>query len=119
MFHINVGSCNGCDIEVLSLTRSGYDFVDDPTLADVIVICGSVNSQTRLILEQLLDNAKKIPKVAIGTCAISARVFNDKSVKPVDEFTFIDMYVFGCPPRPQEIKSGILRLLKLGGFEYG
>jgi membrane-bound hydrogenase subunit mbhJ len=111
LFHINVGSCNGCDIEVYSLTESGYEFVDDHT-ADVIVVCGSVNSQTRPILTQLLGKAQKIPIVAVGTCAISARVFSDKGVKPVDEFTHIDMYVFGCPPRPQEIKNGILRVLK-------
>ncbi|MEM0049233.1 MAG: NADH:ubiquinone oxidoreductase [Candidatus Bathyarchaeia archaeon] len=110
LLHINVGSCNGCDVEVLSLAIFGYEFVDDSP--DVIVICGSVNNQTKPVLKQLLDRNRRVPKVAVGTCAISARVFNCENVEPVDDFTDVDMYVFGCPPSPIEIRNGIEKVVR-------
>jgi membrane-bound hydrogenase subunit mbhJ len=110
LLHINLGSCNGCDIEVRSLANFGYKFVDG-TIADVIVLCGSVNIKTRPILEQLINKNQKTPKVAIGTCSISAGVFRGEGVEPVDKLVHINMYVFGCPPSPREIKSGIMGVL--------
>jgi len=120
LFHIDVGSCNGCDIEVYALSKFGYEFVDDPAMADVILICGSVTKQTKQLLEGVLDKTQKIPKVVVGTCAISGKVFGGEGCAraPVDKFTCVDVYVFGCPPQPKEIKNGILMALKQGGFNY-
>lgn len=119
LFHINVGSCNGCDIEVYALSMFGYEFVDDLTAADVIIACGAVTKPIKPILEQILNRTQNIPVVAVGTCAISGRVFSGENVLgPIDEFTPTEVYVFGCPPRPKEIMQGISMALKRGSFCY-
>jgi len=116
LFHINVGSCNGCDIEVCALRMFDYEFVDDPKTADVIIACGAVTKPIRPILEQILNKTQNIPLAAVGTCAISGRVFNGERVLgPIDAFTPTKVYVFGCPPRPKEIMKGISMALKQGG----
>lgn len=119
LFHINVGSCNGCDIEVYALSMFGYEFVDDVAVAGVIIACGAVTKPIKPILEQTLNKAQDIPVVAVGTCAISSKVFRgEKVLGPVDEFTPVEVYVFGCPPRPKEIIQGISMASKRGDSRY-
>ncbi len=127
VFHCNSGSCNGCDIEIVAtitprydIERFGMKLVGTPRHADALLVTGPVTKymtgRLRRIYAQMPD-----PKVviAIGNCACSGDVFY-KSYSldgPVDNIIPVDVYVHGCPPRPEAIIEGaakaILKLEKL------
>lgn len=119
VFHLNTGSCNGCDIEIVALLTPRYDverfgikLVGSPKHADVLLITGPVNRKMlprlKLIYEQTPD-----PKavIVVGTCGTSGGVFYDSYniVGPVDKHIPVDVYVPGCPVRPEAIINGVLK----------
>ncbi|MDD3538878.1 MAG: NADH-quinone oxidoreductase subunit B family protein [Atribacterota bacterium] len=119
VFHLNTGSCNGCDIEIVALLTPRYDverfgikLVGSPKHADVLLITGPVNRKMlprlKLIYEQTPD-----PKavIVVGTCGTSGGVFYDSYnvVGPVDKHIPVDVYVPGCPARPEGIINGVLK----------
>lgn len=119
VFHINTGSCNGCDIEIVALLTPRYDverfgikLVGSPKHADVLLVTGPVNRKMlprlKLIYEQTPD-----PKavIVVGTCGSSGGVFYDSYnvVGPVDKHIPVDVYVPGCPIRPEAIINGVLK----------
>jgi membrane-bound hydrogenase subunit mbhJ len=119
VFHLNTGSCNGCDIEIVALLTPRYDverfgikLVGSPKHADVLLITGPVNRKMlprlKLIYEQTPD-----PKavIVVGTCGTSGGVFYDSYniVGPVDKHIPVDVYVPGCPIRPEAIINGVLK----------
>ena len=123
VFHTNVGGCNGCDIEVLDVLtpyfdveRFGMRLVGSPRHADVLLVCGPV---TRPMLEPLrrLYDAVPDPKivVAIGACAVGGGPWFDtyNVVGGVDKVIPVDMYIPGCPSRPESILHGVAQLLEL------
>ena len=123
VFHTNVGGCNGCDIEVLDVLtpyfdveRLGMRLVGSPRHADVLLVCGPV---TRPMLEPLrrLYDAVPDPKivVAIGACAVGGGPWFDtyNVVGGVDKVVPVDMYIPGCPARPESILHGVAQLLEL------
>ncbi len=117
----NTGGCNGCAIECLPLITPKYDverfgIVLKPSArhADILLVTGPTNEKTKHILERVYDQIPKTKKViAVGNCAISGCVFKDSyNVKQrVDEVIPVDMYIPGCPPRPEAIMHGIVKLL--------
>lgn len=121
LIHYNSGSCNGCDIEILATLTPRYDaerfgvkLQGSPRHADVLICTGPVTRQSRdrllRIYEQMPD-----PKfvVAVGSCAISGGVFQGcyNVVGHIDEVIPVDAYVPGCPPRPEAIIDGLVKLL--------
>jgi len=119
IFHVNTGSCNGCDIEILaSLTprydveRFGIKLVGSPRHADALLVTGPVSrdmvDKLKRFYEQVPD-----PKVVIvvGSCGISGGVFHESYdlVGPVDRIIPVDVYVPGCPPRPEAIIDGVVK----------
>lgn len=119
VFHLNTGSCNGCDIEIVALLTPRYDverfgikLVGSPKHADVLLVTGPVNRKMlprlKLIYEQTPD-----PKavIVVGTCGTSGGVFYDSYnlVGPVDKHIPVDVYVPGCPIRPEAIINGVLK----------
>lgn len=133
VFHVNTGSCNGCDIEILaSLTprydveRFGIKLVGSPRHADALLITGPVTrdmeDKVKRFYEQVPD-----PKVVIviGSCGISGGVFHESYnlVGPVDKIIPVDVYVPGCPPRPEAIIDGVvkawMKLERLRGEKNG
>lgn len=126
LVHFNTGACNGCDIEVLaSLTpyydpeRFGVKLAPNPRHADVMVVTGAVTKKAAERLKRLYDQMPS-PKfvVAVGACAISGGVFSGSYslVSGADKVVPVSMYVPGCPPRPEAILYGVVRLLsKLDG----
>jgi NADH-quinone oxidoreductase B subunit len=121
VFHVNASSCNGCDIElVASLTprydieRFGVVLVPSPRHADILLVTGVVSPQTK---DRLLRVYEQIPEpkivVAIGACALSGGVFQGcyNAGQGIDSVLPVDLYIPGCPPRPEAIIYGIKTLL--------
>jgi ech hydrogenase subunit C len=123
--HYDCGSCNGCDIEFLSVLTPLYDVerfgiinIGDPKQADILVVSGTVNHQNKFVLKNIYDQMPE-PKavVAIGVCACSGGIFRDcyNVVAGADKVIPVDLYVPACPPRPEQIIEGItMAIQKLG-----
>lgn len=119
--HFNSGSCNGCDIEILATLTPRYDverfgirLKGSPRHADVLLVTGAVSEQAR---ERLLRIYQQMPDpkfvVAVGSCALSGGTFQGcyNVVGRVDEVIPVNAYIPGCPPRPEAIIDGIVKLL--------
>jgi NADH-quinone oxidoreductase B subunit len=115
---VDAGSCNGCEVEVNSLTnaihdieRFGLHIVASPRHADMLLVTGPVTRNMELALQQTYHAAPS-PKmvVAMGSCAISGGIFRGSyaTLDGVDKVLPVDVYIPGCPPRPQAIIQGIL-----------
>ena len=116
--HFNCNSCNGCDIEFLALLTPMYDVerfgivhVGNPKHADVLVVTGSVNHRTARVLKNVYDQIPD-PKVvvALGVCSATGGVFADgyNVLGGIDQVIPVDVFVPGCPPRPEAMIDGIL-----------
>jgi NADH-quinone oxidoreductase B subunit len=130
VFHVSTGSCNGCDIEIVAALTPRYDverfgirLVGTPRHADVLLVTGTVTrpmaERLRRIYEQTPD-----PKavVVVGGCGATSGVFYESYnvVGPVDEIIPVDVYVPGCPPRPEAIIDGVVKAVaKLERLEAG
>ncbi len=126
--HFNTGACNGCDIEVLAAITPHYDperfgvkLAPSIRHGDILIITGAVTKKAAERLKRLYEQMPS-PKyvIAVGACAISGGVFhNSYSVLAgADKVVPVDMYVPGCPPRPEAILQGIVKLLeKIGRKE--
>ncbi|MBI5929224.1 MAG: NADH-quinone oxidoreductase subunit B family protein [Chloroflexi bacterium] len=119
--HFNTGSCNGCDIEILAtltprydLERFGVKLEGSPRHGDVLICTGPVTLQAR---DRLLRVYEQMPEpkfvIAVGSCAISGGVFQGcyNIIGHVDEVLPVDVYIPGCPPRPEAIIDGVVKLL--------
>ncbi len=119
--HFNSGSCNGCDIEILATLTPHYDverfgikLIGSPRHADVMVVSGPVTRQAR---ERLLRTYEQMPEpkfvISCGSCSISGGVFEGcyNVGGSVDEVVPVDIYIPGCPPRPEAVIDGIVQLL--------
>jgi Ni,Fe-hydrogenase III small subunit/formate hydrogenlyase subunit 6/NADH:ubiquinone oxidoreductase subunit I len=115
---VDAGSCNGCELEIVALNNPIYDierfgirFVASPRHADMLLVTGPVTRNMELAL---LKTYRAMPEprlvVAVGTCGISGGIFgkNYASLGGVDQVIPVDVYIPGCPPRPQALLQGIL-----------
>ncbi|HET7011576.1 MAG TPA: NADH-quinone oxidoreductase subunit B family protein [Anaerolineales bacterium] len=122
LVHFNTGSCNGCDIEILAVLTPRYDverfgvkLKGSPRHADVLVCTGPVTRQARerllRVYEQMSD-----PKfvVAVGSCAISGGAFRGcyNVMDGIDQVIPVNAYIPGCPPRPEAIIDGVVKLVQ-------
>jgi Ni,Fe-hydrogenase III small subunit/formate hydrogenlyase subunit 6/NADH:ubiquinone oxidoreductase subunit I len=119
---VDAGSCNGCDYEINGLNNSlndverfGIHFVASPRHADLLLVTGTATRNMELALIKTW-NATPDPKlvVAVGACACSGGIFRDSYAarNGIDGLVPVDAYIPGCPPRPQAILYGILKLLE-------
>ena len=115
---VDAGSCNGCEMEIAALNnpvhdieRFGIHFVASPRHADMLLVTGPVTRNMELALEKTYA-ATPDPKVivAVGACGISGGIFgtNYASRGGVDAVIPVDVYIPGCPPRPEALLYGIL-----------
>jgi Ni,Fe-hydrogenase III small subunit len=115
---VDAGSCNGCEFEVSTLLgplydmqRFGIDIVASPRHADLLLVTGPI---TRHLRGALLDAYAAMPEprlvAAMGVCAIHGGVFAESYAVegPLDRLLPVDVYIPGCPPRPQAILHGLL-----------
>jgi Ni,Fe-hydrogenase III small subunit len=121
VFHLSSGSCNNCDIEIVDCLTPRYDIerfgivlVGSIKHADVLLCTGSTN---RLTVPRIKMLYEQMPKpgfvVAFGACGSSRGMFKDSynTGKPLDEIIPVDMYIPGCPPRPETKMAGLLKLI--------
>jgi len=115
---VDAGSCNGCELEIVALNnpihdieRFGIHFVASPRHADMLLVTGPVTRNMELALLKTYA-ATPDPKVivAVGACGISGGIFgtNYASRGGVDSTIPVDVYIPGCPPRPEALLYGIL-----------
>jgi NADH-quinone oxidoreductase B subunit len=122
LVHFNSGSCNGCDIEILAtlaprydLERFGVKLEGSPRHADVLICTGPV---TRLARSRLLRVYEQMPApkfvIAVGSCSITGGAFHGcyNIVGDIGEVIPVDVYIPGCPPRPEAIIDGVVRLIQ-------
>src|ERR1022692_4151565 len=115
---VDAGSCNGWEMEIVALNnpihdieRFGIHFVASPRHADMLLVTGPVTRNMELALQKTYA-ATPDPKVivAVGACGISGGIFgiNYASRGGVDTTIPVDVYIPGCPPRPEALLYGIL-----------
>jgi len=123
VYHVNVGACNGCDIEVINVLTPYYDaerfgikLVGSPRHADVLLVCGPVTRQVAPAVKRLYEGVPN-PKLifAIGSCACGGGIWHDNYniLGGADKVLPVDFYVPGCPPRPEAILYGVAVALGL------
>jgi Ni,Fe-hydrogenase III small subunit len=116
--HLDAGSCNACDWELAALLnpvydvrRLGIDFVASPRHADGVVVTGPVTRNLETAVRRTVE-AIPDPRVviAVGACAASGGIVGEgyASAGGVDRVLPVDVYIPGCPPRPEAILFGIL-----------
>jgi len=121
IIHFDCGSCNGCDIEVLACLTPLYDVerfgivnIGDPKHADVLLVTGTVNHRNKHVLKNIYDQMPE-PKavIAMGACGLTGGVFKEayNVVGGVDKVIPVDVYVRGCPPKPEAMIDGVVLAL--------
>jgi NADH-quinone oxidoreductase subunit B len=108
-----------CAIEMMSIVaarvdiaRFGFEaFRASPRQADLLILSGRVSIKMAPVVRRIYDQMLE-PKWAIsmGACCSSTGVFNNYALVPADKFMPIDVHVPGCPPRPEALAHGILKL---------
>jgi len=121
ILHLNSGACNACDIEVLAaltprfdVERLGVLLKATPRHADVIISTGPV---TRQIKDRIIRIYEQTPEpkfvIAVGACAMSGCVYRGayNIMGGLDQVIPVNIYVPGCPARPDAILDGVVKLL--------
>jgi Ni,Fe-hydrogenase III small subunit/NAD-dependent dihydropyrimidine dehydrogenase PreA subunit len=116
---VDAGSCNGCELEIAAtanpkhdLERFGIHMVASPRHADVLLVTGPVTRNMEIALRRTYQ-ATPEPRivVAVGACGCTGGMFGEgtyASLGGVDRVLPVDVYIPGCPPRPQAILNGLL-----------
>ena len=122
VFHCSTGSCNNCDIEVLDCLTPRFDIERFGMLlagsikhADVLLVTGSGNRKSMERVKKLYDQMPKpCVVVAIGECSLSRGLFIDSynCPQPIDKVIPVDVYIPGCPPKPEAIIAGVVKLIE-------
>jgi NADH-quinone oxidoreductase subunit B len=108
-----------CAIEMMTMVASRVDiarfgfeaFRASPRQADMIILSGRVSIKMAPIIRRIYDQMLE-PKyaLAMGACSSSMGVFNNYAIVPADKFMPVDVHIPGCPPRPEALVHGILKL---------
>jgi NADH-quinone oxidoreductase subunit B len=111
-----------CAIEMMSIVaarvdvaRFGFEaFRASPRQADLLILSGRVSIKMAPVVRRIYDQMLE-PKwaIAMGACSSSMGIFNNYAIVPADKFMPVDVHVPGCPPRPEALMHGILKLRKM------
>ncbi|MBQ4506269.1 MAG: NADH-quinone oxidoreductase subunit B family protein [Firmicutes bacterium] len=123
IYHVNTGSCNGCDIELVAVLtprydaeRFGFKLSGTPRHADIVVISGPVTTQSK---DRLVRTLAQVPEpkvvVTLGSCPQSGNVFKGSySVEaPVEKFVHVDVAIAGCTPKPEAVIAGLYKAAEI------
>ena len=122
VFHLAGSACNNCDIEILDaltpkydLERFGITLVGSIRHADVLLMSGVFNKKSAIrVKEVLAQAAKPYLVIAIGGCPATGLMFKDSynCDGPPSEYISIDAFIPGCPPKPEAMISGIVKVIE-------
>jgi len=122
IFHLSTGSCNNCDIEILDCLTPRYDverfgivLVGSIRHADVLLVTGTGTRMAAKVLKKLYEQAPKpCLVVSVGGCSCGQVIFRGgyNTPKPIDQIIPVDAYIPGCPPKPEAIIAGIIKLIE-------
>jgi NADH-quinone oxidoreductase subunit B len=113
-----------CAMELIAASFNKFDFDrlgtfprPGPRQTDVMIIAGTITEKMKPAVQRLYDQMPD-PKwiIAMGNCAVSGGIFYYDSysvVRGADTFLPVDVYIAGCPPRPESLQDGVLRLREL------
>lgn len=113
-----------CAMELIAASFSKFDFDrlgtfprPDPRHTDVMILAGTITEKMRPAVRRLYDQMPE-PKwvIAMGNCTVSGGIFYYDTysvVRGADEFLPVDVYISGCPPRPEALQDGVLQLREL------
>lgn len=118
VLHLDMAGCNGCSIEIIAamgprfdIERFGGVVKANPRHTDILLLDGAVSRKIAPAVKMIYDQTPD-PKVvvAVGSCATSKGIFHDayNIVGPLDRIVPVDVYVPGCPPRPEAILQGMI-----------
>lgn len=116
-----------CAIEMMSTAASRYDvarfgmevFRASPRQSDVMIVAGRVSQKMAPVLRTIYDQMLE-PKwvIAMGDCASCGGIYNNYAIiQGVDQIVPVDVYIAGCPPRPEALLDGLIMLQKKIGEE--
>jgi Ni,Fe-hydrogenase III small subunit len=121
VFHVSAGSCNNCDIEILDLLtprfdveRFGIQLIGSVRHADAILITGAMNRKSVPRMKKIYEQAPKpCVVIAVGQCALSQHMFRESYSmrEPLDQILPVNLYIPGCPPKPEAMIDGIVKLV--------
>ena len=116
-----------CGIEFMATMGANYDLARfgsermgfTPRQCDLLMVMGTIAKKMGPVLKQVyLQMAEPRWVIAVGACACSGGIFDSYSVlQGIDQIIPVDVYVPGCPPRPEAILDGVMRIQDLVGSE--
>jgi ech hydrogenase subunit C/membrane-bound hydrogenase subunit mbhJ len=123
IYPVVAGGCNGCQIEILACLSPAYDLerfgvrlASRVPQSDALVVSGSMTQRNVKRMKRLLQ---EMPDpgivVAVGTCSLGQGIFEGSALisKPADAVLPVQLYIPGCPPKPEAVIAGLGKLVKI------